>query len=593
MNKLKLRLAACAVMLLASVGAHAASVILGYCEGALGTTGYSKTGKGTISAAFLLSKEMLAEYDGATITAVRIGLMTTDGISQLRGWVKYGLEEAVLDSVAVDAPAEGWNEGRLSTGITIDASRDIYVGYSFYQEKSVKCISVAGPDRSDGYFVAKNGSWQNRSKDAEGTLCAEIVVEGPNIPAKDLRLLSVEPIGTNVVAPGETISVRCIAQNAAQESIKGFKYTYQLADGEPTTVSINRTLDYRDRDTLVVEVPTEGWGAVVGREFTVSATTDGDQQTDNNTLALRLSTYTESYQRKVLLEEFTTENCPNCPRAIETIATVLANGYEDKTVAVAHHSGYKYDWLTTDADETLEWFYGEPEDGTFAPAGMFDRTQNDLFRAKVPVFSIAYPDTYQPMLDVALSVPTFVTVEPHAAYDEVTRQLRVSVDTKKMDVMDEICPASRIALYLIEDSILAKSQAGYSSTTFRHSHVFRQSLSDVYGDLIAWSGNSATIDFTATLPSDWDASQVKVVAFVCEYDSTNRNACRVFNSEQLSLSDVVAGIETTSSHRTAKSVSLYDLSGRKVDADSFRGIAIRRTVLSDGTVSTEKTLIGR
>jgi len=588
MDNRKLRLAACALMLFASIGAHAASVVLGYCEGALGDKGYSKTGKGTISAAFLLSKEELAPYDGATIKAVRIGLMTTEGLTNLRGWVSYDLNDAAIDSAAIDSPAEGWNEGLLTQGITIDASRDIYVGYSFEQEKSVKCISVAGPDRTDGYFVAKNGSWQNRSKDVVGTLCAEIVVESTSIPSKDLRLLSVKTIGSNVVAPGETIHVECIAQNVAQEPIEGFTYTYQLASGQTTTVSSQRTLSYRDRDTLSIDIPTTGWGAVVGRELTVSATAQGDEQPDNNTLILRLSTYTESYPRKVLLEEFTTENCPNCPRAIETIATVLANGYEEKTVAIAHHSGYKYDWLTTDEDETLEWFYGEPEDGTFAPAGMFDRTQNDLFSSDVPVFSIAYPDTYQPMLDVALAVPSFVKVTPSASYNASTRQLSVSVDVEKMAVMDEVCASPRIALYLIEDSILAKDQAGYSSKTFRHSHVFRKSLSDVYGDPITWDGQSATATFSTNLPDDWDANQVKVAAFVCEYDSTNRNACRVFNAEQVSLADVIAGISTAETVDGNSVIEWFDLSGRKTDRAAVRGIAVRRTVKADGSVKVEK-----
>lgn len=577
----------CAIML-CGITAQAASVYVGYCDGQLGDRGYSKTGSGTISAAIIFPKAAITKYEGAKITAIRIGLITTDGISNVRGWIREDLESENLAEASLSSFTSGWNEVALSTPITISGNDSIAIGYSFDQSKSVKCMSVAGSDEKNGYWVAKDGSWQNRSDDYVGSLSVEIVLEGDNVPDSDLEILSFTA-DNEQVKYGDDFVVTCITRNSALKQLQDIVYSCYVNETLVGQTTVEKTMDYRDCDTISYTLNSEALSIGIGTPVKIIAKSAGDVKLDNDTAFVYMSTYTDTYTRKVLLEEFTSEFCSNCPRAIETIATVLSMGYEDKTVCVSHHSGYQNDWLTTEHDEGLEWFYGD--DGTFAPAGMFDRTQNDAYGSEVPVFSIAYSDTYRPMLDVALEAPAFVKVEPTATYDENSRKLQISVSAEKMPIFDYQCPESRINIYIIEDSILAHSQAGYSSSTFRHRHVFRESLTGQWGTLMEWAGDSHTSQYETTLADEIDAKYVRVVAFISNYDANDRNNCKVYNSgefELKSLSTSIHGIYSES--KNVSRVEYYDMNGMRIMSPE-RGLYIKKTVFTDGSVDVDKMFL--
>ena len=78
----------------------------------------------------------------------------------------------------------------------------------------------------------------------------------------------------------------------------------------------------------------------------------------------------QGFNRKVFIEEFTTEKCVNCPRIAGWLHNVLEKK-GDKVDVVCHHAGYYEDWLTLPADKEYLWLFGPK--GTFAPALMIDR----------------------------------------------------------------------------------------------------------------------------------------------------------------------------------------------------------------------------
>ena len=149
-------MAACVLLALMGGTAHAASVIEGLCDGQLGdpAKGKSKPGSGTISAATIFPKQLLAPYSGMKITRIRVGLALGYGLTDLRGWVRTALDADNLASAAITDPQVGWNEVAFDTPVTIPAETDLVFGYSFEQTKSCKCISVAGPDELEGFAPA-------------------------------------------------------------------------------------------------------------------------------------------------------------------------------------------------------------------------------------------------------------------------------------------------------------------------------------------------------------------------------------------------------------------------------------------------------
>lgn len=71
---------------------------------------------------------------------------------------------------------------------------------------------------------------------------------------------------------------------------------------------------------------------------------------------------THDFTRNIIIEEFTTEQCPNCPRVAAYINDALESGQYDGRVFVAcHHSGYYTDWLTASFATEYLWFYNAGE----------------------------------------------------------------------------------------------------------------------------------------------------------------------------------------------------------------------------------------
>lgn len=577
----------CTMLLLFGGMVHAASSRVGLCLGKISETGMSKTGKGRVSAAVIIPSSELKKYEGAAIKQIRIGLATADGISNLQGWVRKELTGTDLCTAGLDNIQKGWNTADFSGNVTIDSSSDLVIGYSFDQDKSVACMAVGGIDDENGCWNALGDNWQNRSNMCGGSLCIEIVVEGDMVPEKNLAIISAVA-DNNVIKKNSNMHVACVVRNTSSASdVEGYKCTYSVGDKSFGELQSSKTLKYGEEDTLSIDLPTGELTTDEKLNLNIAVSTPGDGYIDDNTASISFSVYENSIERTVLLEEFTSEECANCPRAIETIAQCMEEGYSKHVVQITHHVGYKDDWLTVDEDRNYIWFYGEG--GSFAPAGMLDRTQNDKFDSDVPVFSIAYPDTFRPMLDEAISVPAFVSVDQSLAYDKASRKMDVTVDLHKLPQLDILCPNARLTLIIIEDSILAKHQAGYNSPTFHHRHVYRKCLSDIWGDEISWNNNDATVFYSFELPKEWNEQNIETIAFVSEYDADDYNSCKVFNSCKSSLKGIASSVNSIETGSKIKAVKYYDLSGRTV-AEPSKGMFIKAVTYDNGTTKATKLI---
>lgn len=72
-----------------------------------------------------------------------------------------------------------------------------------------------------------------------------------------------------------------------------------------------------------------------------------DEYAFNNTLSAPLRVLSEIVRRKVLVEEFTGQQCSNCPAGRTNIEECMKD--EDHYVMIAHHTGYGTVSLSTDA----------------------------------------------------------------------------------------------------------------------------------------------------------------------------------------------------------------------------------------------------
>ncbi len=551
--------------------ANASSVWVGPCHGEIAPTGFGKAGNCTVEAALILPAETLAPYAGAEITAVRVGLPTSAGMEDFTVWVRPSLEGEALDA-ATAAPADGWNEVPLSGGITVDGS-PLAVGFGFSQAKSVKCISAVGASQPDGLWVAKNGAWEVPSGKT-GVLSVQLVVSSPSIPEADLALGNVR-LQPQLMKPGETGNMVISVANESTTPVEGFDWEYTVG-GKTVTMHSDLTIAPSGIATETAVISADGLEADMSHDVAVRLLWDADGNIGNDTGSCRLICWETAAPRRVLIEEFTTEHCPNCPRAINTLEQCFEHGYGDSMAVMAHHVGYHEDWLTVEADNELLWFY-DPTGayGTYAPAVMLDRTVSG--GNPVPVESIGYYDTFEARLQQALAEPAFVAVSAKAALDGDV--VNIEVNAEALPVFNALCPEPRVNVFIVEDGILHHDQAGISSDSFTHNHVNRGNVTGIFGDPIDMTSGSYNGGFTVDVNPEWNTDNLQVVAFISAYSQEDVTDCRVYNT---AVCDVTPSGVSEIPASESIATECYTLQGTRATADA-RGVLIEIRHHADGT----------
>lgn len=563
---------------LATASINAASLHVGFCDGQIATTGQSGMGRTTISAAAEFPAEMLEPYRGAKIEAVRIGLVTAEGVTDLSGWVRADRDSADLDCASVSEPIAGWNEATLTGGILV-GDQPLIVGYSFKQDKSVKCISGVGDDHANGLMIGRidssgNLSW--RTIQGQGSLSVELVLSRDDFASLDLGIVSVsqDPLP---VRYGRDVTLNLTVKNQALEPVEEIAFSYQFEGQKSVSLTYESGLDAGESAAVRVKIK-KGKYPLGVTPLTFTLHTLGDEKAENDTLRILFGSYDSAPRpRRVMLEEFTSEYCPNCLRGINTVAKAVAE-FGDSLSVVAHHAGFTEDFLTTDDGKELEWFYNPQLNSTYAPAFMLDRTpQNGETEGCVSQFdavatSIGTYDTFREVVLRAYQVPAFAEVECSSYYDSDSRIFSIDVEAEKDDILDVLCPEPYVSVYIIEDEIPHHGQVGVTGD-FNHSHVYRAAATGVWGQKADFEEGKYSGHFEYAIPLNWNSDNLSAVAFLHGMDRGARTTgCRIFNSAV--SKPVQTGTENITRGQDSETPAWYDLMGCRVAAPS-NGVYIK------------------
>lgn len=291
----------------------------------------------------------------------------------------------------------------------------------------------------------------------------------------------------------------------------------------------------------------------------------------------------DKYEKKVLLEEFTTEQCPNCPGGAALVRGLLENpDYTGKVIVATHHSGFYTDWLTTEGDEALMWFFNSQY--TFAPAMMYDRYPNFNDQYSHEPTAVGFVGDSFDMLKYAkrrLNKKAHVCLDITAEFDN-DKTLTVHVKGDRTKVFSDTDP--RIFVYITEDNVKAHNQAG-GSKDYKHSHVTR-AYNSVWGDLLTWDGD--TYDYTCkiTIDPEWNKDEIEIVAFISAFDAEDPTQCVVDNVRAVPFS-VTNGINDAQVDTNVISTEYFTIDGVKVNTLSH-GMYIQKKVYSDGKTTIKK-----
>lgn len=349
------------------------------------------------------------------------------------------------------------------------------------------------------------------SKEIQHDVVLERVVVSENIKEGDDVVLSCELRGAGIV-PTENVVVKC------------------TLGGETKTVNVSEKL--MNGQSIVVNF--EGLKAPsVEKAFeNVSVELEADYSNDvlstNNRSEATLCVYTsESVERNaILVEQFTGQDCPNCPGGAKVMTAAIA-GLEDpsKVVWVAHHT-YFVDQFSLDQSADIAEILG----ANFAPACNIDRMPVEYEPGTAYlIWHPGYATT--DLLEELLKAPGLATIELNRTYNADTRELTVEV--KGNSLMEEA-----YLTVILKQSGMKARQSGASST-YEHNNAPRAFLSASKGDVLTLDNGNYTKTYTYTIPEkvgefDCVLEDMEVVAFV--HGDISKDVERmVYNADQVSV----------------------------------------------------------
>lgn len=346
----------------------------------------------------------------------------------------------------------------------------------------------------------------------------------------------------------------------------------------------------------------------------------------------------EKYERGILFELYTGQECPSCPEASRVMKEMMAD-YTDneRYVWISHHAGYYSDSLTIKESYDLSVFC----DVSGAPTVVYNRSLQKFGVGKEKLCQsakniqaynekhIEYDEQGRTFVEKELQEGADVSLNIKTDWNEATRELEVTVFGEKNSLFDASAPA--VSAFLVEDSIeLLQSMGLGKHEMYQHKNPVRHMLSEYYlGDIVEFDAdNNYSVTYKYVVPEKFhnydayqrvgdvevatDVNRLYVVALIANRDESevtnpnyNRDNIKVYNVARCRLGEStklsVAGHakdDSSADVRVADGKIYVGGDCEKVEVYSITGARVANSGLQKGlylvkAVSGEKTFTGK
>lgn len=562
--------------------------LVSYCDGGINTdTKVGTSGKGNIHAATYIDEATASRYKNLKVVGMNVGLASVLNIETLTVWARKTIDGENLTETTCNGKdlKKGWNYIALPQSEVI--SGGFYIGCTIKQKGLCYAFSAVGAQREGGFSVNLDGTWEDKSVDGKGNLSQEVYIEADNLVGYDLSLEDViAPKRMCNLKPSEIVAT---VKNVGSRTVSGYTITCGSDGQESEAYHFANVLvpGASSVDTISYTTPFTDKTKNVRLNIVISGVDDGeDNMSDNNSQKIVYDVDKYDFTKRVLVEEFTTEKCVNCPAAASLLSQTLSlDTFKDRAMALCHHAGYYKDWLTLDIDEAYLWFYNAGSN-VFAPAFMFNRL--DIKNSKTPV--VNNPNSvkaFSAIISGLLASEPNVAFNAVAKFDEASGKLKVHVDGGRDKEFGNT--QNRITVFLCENNIPAQNQSG-GGEGYMQEHVLR-AYSSTWGDVIDWNGDDFSYDCYLDFSNVMDKKNCEVIVIVHDYDSSTPSNCAIENAAKTSNIDWgTSGINSDiCDGQGIQRSSYYNISGEVVTPE-YKGIVIRKDVYKDGSIRTVKVI---
>ena len=472
--------------------------------------------RGTRPIATDLTPDELALFQGSKIVAFRVGLSLSTDVTRV-----FVIPVAPNGDLGeeVEWPCqvsdEGWNLVELDTPyeINLPDNYSLRIGFDYEQVGSSKPISAVKVGTVYSTLCYFSNKWSDYGVNVYGNLSLQCICENDNFPEYIIRMKDL----TNRLRAkiGDDINFSFKISSLGTGHINPGDMTFNISvDGQVVKTMSNPIALGSEYTTISGVISTDGFTPGAHTLTVSTATLNGEPLEEPQELSSQFQLFEFGFSRQMhLVEQFTSTGCTWCPTGSANLQNLCQMRNDVAWVGVHVLFGSPVDPFAIAQSDTLQAYQGV--DGY--PEGTFDRSMgignaNELFA----VLSGTTATTMSNFFDHLDEEPSWATVNVNSQFDAKTRNAVITIDGELVpNYEDFMGNDSKLTVYITEDNLVAAQvDQGVIKNDYVHNGVLRKALVSVKGVALNKDGDTYKNEFTYTIPNNWNAENLNIVAFI-------------------------------------------------------------------------------
>ncbi len=476
-----------------------------------------------------LSADFVNPFVGAQIAGINVYFY--EPVSNVTVFIRETTTGQNIASKVLPNATQGWHQVIYDTPLTLE-KKDYYIGYHIPILPSgtypIGFIKATAESQEAMLLSINQGEFVDKTF-SHGALAVQFLLTGSNDMFRDKAYLTKVMMETTY-SEYVTLDIPISFCNIGLNDINSIEITYTLSNNEPVQQSFTLNVPTGSTSQTItlnnVSINRNGY-------FTVAITKVNGVEFSGQSITKPIIVYDPEvfFERKVLLEQYTTERCMWCPQATARIKDAMEEPeFEGKVIRVEHHVGYYTDSYTIPESIDYLRFFGVYS--PFAPAMMIDRTK---MKKWLVMYVPNFKESIAALFSEALNVLTTITVSIKQENSvDTNRKVNITVsgeEKRGLTPTDDLY----VFIFLLENEITTTTQNG-SGGIYAHDNLIRSVINGVEGTKITWDENYRfSVTAEATLPDEWNANNMDVVAFVAKNYENHVDNVEVINAEKVKL----------------------------------------------------------